>query len=143
MMECLECGSLYEAQRPWQKFCGSKCRNSNHRKSDKCKTRVKEYSGEYKKTPVSRYNAQKQTAKRRGIEFNLNFNDWWEMWEPYWNKRGNLPQEFCMARNGDYGPYEKGNVSIITNSENCAYSAKVSNVRDRDLNNGRFISENS
>ena len=79
---------------------------------------MKEFNFKNKFTPNARYNAHKAYAKRRGKEFKLTFEDWWHYWEPYFEKRGSKPDEYCMARLNDEGAYEVGNVEIITNFEN-------------------------
>lgn len=66
------------------------------------------------------FNAQKNNAKRRGIEFKLTFDEWEQLWDRSgcWAFRGRRSAEYCMARCGDVGAYEVGNVRIITNHEN-------------------------
>jgi hypothetical protein len=67
------------------------------------------------------YHKQKGEARRRGIEFNLTFVEWLDIWEKSGKmaERGNLPEQYCMARYFDMGAYEIGNVKIVTNRENC------------------------
>lgn len=65
-----------------------------------------------------RYRQQKSEAKRRGIPFLLTFDEWWEVWEPYWAHRGRRSDQLVMARHGDVGPYAVGNIKIITAREN-------------------------
>lgn len=64
---------------------------------------------------------QRKSAKRRGIEFHLTFEAWWTIWQESgrWSERGRLAHQYCMARPGDRGAYEVGNVKIITVSQNC------------------------
>lgn len=61
-----------------------------------------------------RYNEQKLGAKRRGIEFNLTFDEWWGIWRPYWSNRGRNVGNYVMCRTMDSGAYEVGNVRIDT-----------------------------
>ncbi len=63
---------------------------------------------------------QKARAGKRGIEFLLTFEEWLKIWEDsgHIHERGRLKHQYCMARNGDCGPYAVGNVSIITMEEN-------------------------
>ena len=60
------------------------------------------------------------SAKRRGIEFLLTFEEWLKIWmdSEHWHERGIRKYQYCMARFGDKGPYAVGNVKIITNEEN-------------------------
>lgn len=61
------------------------------------------------------YYHQQKNAERRGIKFRLTF----EQWRAVWQGSGKLPLrgrgqgKYCMARFGDKGAYEVGNVSII------------------------------
>jgi hypothetical protein len=66
------------------------------------------------------YMSQKMSARKRGIKWNFEFWQWLDVWGssnmlPF---RGQGKGKYCMARIGDIGPYEKGNVYICTNSDN-------------------------
>lgn len=67
-------------------------------------------------TPRGRYKAHIHRAKRRGIEFTLTWEQWWELWEPFWQVR--RIGKVCMMRYGDQGGYTPGNVRIGTWEEN-------------------------
>lgn len=69
-------------------------------------------------TPQRRYQAHRVSARERGIEFLLSFEEWWGLWEPFWERRGQKSQDMCMCRRADQGAYEVGNVRIATNREN-------------------------
>lgn len=69
-------------------------------------------------SPIERYKQHRFRAKRRGIAFSLSFEQWWEIWEPYWGRRGTGSMEMCMCRTADKGGYEAGNVRIATVKEN-------------------------
>jgi hypothetical protein len=73
---------------------------------------------EDRSSPRDRFAQHKARAKRRGIPFSLSFEQWWEMWEPHWEKRGQGAFQMCMCRRHDQGGYEVGNVRIATNREN-------------------------
>ena|SRR5258708_26013420 len=64
----------------------------------------------------------RKAAKRRSIPFLLTFDQWWDIWNcsGHWDNRGKLRHQYCMARFGDQGAYEVGNIQIITVSQNCA-----------------------
>jgi len=66
------------------------------------------------------FKAQKDTAKRRGIEFQFSFSMWLDWWleDNRWTKRGLRGNGLVMARNGDVGPYHPDNVRCITTTEN-------------------------
>lgn len=63
---------------------------------------------------------QRSRARKRGIEFLLSFEEWFKVWDDsgHLHEKGRLKHQYCMARNGDKGPYAVGNVSIITVGEN-------------------------
>ena len=71
-------------------------------------------------TPRSKYCVHKQCAKRRGIAFELTFEEWLEIWENsgHFDERGRRAHQYQMARHNDLGPYAVGNVKIITTSQN-------------------------
>lgn len=61
-----------------------------------------------------------RNSQRRGIEFNLSYEEWLTIWL-YSGKlhlRGKHPGQFCMGRKGDKGAYEVGNVEIIGIEQN-------------------------
>ena len=67
-----------------------------------------------------RYREQRKAAKGRGIPFLLTFEEWWKIWQDsgHWEERGCGKGKYVMARYGDIGPYDTGNVKIITMEEN-------------------------
>lgn len=66
------------------------------------------------------YNAQKDMAKHRGIDWGFTLDTWCDMWEQSgkWDQRGKSGDQYCMGRKGDQGAYSPNNVYIITNREN-------------------------
>ena len=66
------------------------------------------------------FNQHKANAKQRNIDFNFTFDEWCEMWKPYWHNRGRRPDQYVMSRKGDTGPYSKENCEIKTWAENRA-----------------------
>jgi len=67
------------------------------------------------------FTANRRSAKQRGIAWNLTYEEWVAIWDASgnWNRRGRGRDRYCMARKGDSGPYETGNVYVCTNLENC------------------------
>lgn len=66
---------------------------------------------------------QERRAAERGIEFKFTFEEWVVWWEthlgPEWMKyRGRRHCDYVMARKGDVGAYEAGNVVCMTASQN-------------------------
>ena len=74
----------------------------------------------YRASPKGQYAKHKENARRRGIDFELTFDQWWAIWEKSgrWNNRGNRKGRYVMSRLNDVGPYAIGNVFIATFSSN-------------------------
>lgn len=81
-----------------------------------------EYLKLWWKGPRGRYHKHKFNAKHRGIAFLLTFEEWWDIWQASgkWEQRGQRGDQYAMARFGDEGAYEAGNVRICLVSENVA-----------------------
>lgn len=82
------------------------------------------YRQKYQKYPkhhlAQKYRQQKHMAGKRGIEFNLSFQEWLTIWEDsgHLANRGPRRGQYVMARKGDIGAYTVGNVEIILSSQN-------------------------
>ena len=72
-----------------------------------------------------RYRRQRLHAKRRGIPFNLTYEQWIMWWGLDLLKRGRGDGKLQMCRYNDEGPYELGNIFKGTCNENS--SEKFSN----------------
>ena len=61
------------------------------------------------------YASQKCSAKKRGIDFNLTYDEWYDFWikSGKAHLRGRGTDKYCMARHNDTGPYELGNISFL------------------------------
>lgn len=64
------------------------------------------------------YNLQKCAAKRRGIPWELTFEQFVEFWGEDFALRGKDHEDLCMCRIGDEGPYAIGNIVKATVQEN-------------------------
>ena len=76
--------------------------------------KVKEASDKYYGTARGKYSTHINNSRKRGVPFYLSFEQWWELWEPYWGEK----EKYCMCRQEDKGAYEMGNVRIDTWSGN-------------------------
>ena len=76
----------------------------------------------YKSPIMAAYAAHKANAKYRGIPFLLTYDQWLEIWlqSGKWDQRGARRGQYVMARPGDKGAYEVGNVVICLAEENRA-----------------------
>lgn len=65
-------------------------------------------------SPMERYKQQRWMAEHREIGWHLTFPQWKDIWvkSGKWHLRGRKSGCYCMARNGDVGPYSADNVSI-------------------------------
>jgi hypothetical protein len=72
------------------------------------------------RSPFRRYVEQRKNARQRGIGWGLSFKQWWTLWNEslHWKQRGLGANKYVLARYGDSGPYEVGNVYICTLAEN-------------------------
>ena len=81
-------------------------------------------------SPINKYVRQKNSAKKRRIEWQFTFADWWRVWQESgkWDKRGR-GAGYCMARFNDVGPYAPNNVEIIPCAKNSSdYHTKSKKV---------------
>lgn len=82
--------------------------------------------------PFNLFKSQQRHAMRRGVKWKLNFWDWWNIWQEsgHWEQRGRGVGSYCMCRNGDEGPYAKGNVYIGTAVHNSVLGRTLSLERN-------------
>lgn len=105
------------------KYCSKECRNKERYRKFMEETSPEERSALYKKRnaayrakPRGKYVDHRHHARHRGIDFLLTFEEWWKLWEPFWDKREST--RYVMCRTGDTGPYAVGNVRIDTHRNN-------------------------
>jgi hypothetical protein len=67
-----------------------------------------------------RWQVHRTNARMRGIEFKLTFEEWfvWWMETGHYHERGREVGKYVMARKGDKGAYELGNIECIQAQEN-------------------------
>jgi hypothetical protein len=75
---------------------------------------------ERRKTPRARFVQQRSAAHQRAIPWHLTFEEWFDLWSlsGKWHLRGVRAGGYVMARKGDSGAYEIGNVEIISHAQN-------------------------
>lgn len=66
------------------------------------------------------YAGHKSGAKRRGIGFELTFEQWMGIWGDKLSQRGRRMDQLGMCRINDEGPYAVGNVYLGTPARNGA-----------------------
>jgi NUMOD3 motif len=102
-----------------------------------------------KGTPRFKYMTQRTSAQTRGIPFLLTFEEWWRIWEDsgHWAARGRRRGQYVMARRGDQGAYEVGNVVIRCAEENVVEGllgrpvSKQTRERMSKTHTGKVMSE--
>jgi hypothetical protein len=72
-------------------------------------------------SPRKQWHNQKGAARTRGIAFRLTFDEWEQWWRDsgHYHERGKRRDSYVMARIGDAGAYELGNLECITARRNC------------------------
>jgi hypothetical protein len=71
----------------------------------------------------AKYHHQRRTALKRNIDWCFSYPQWVRWWEKqlgknWFVKRGAGPDQYCMARFNDVGPYQEDNVKCVLWSEN-------------------------
>jgi hypothetical protein len=81
---------------------------------------VESYYSKYKQHKYSGYGRVDKLGVK--IEFKLSFEEWLEIWvnSGHISERGKTKDSYVMARKGDIGHYEVGNVEIKSASDNLS-----------------------
>lgn len=71
-------------------------------------------------TPIRQFQVHRASAKERGIEFKLTFEEWDQWWKDsgHYHERGKGIGKYVMARKGDIGPYAIGNLECLLHGDN-------------------------
>jgi hypothetical protein len=80
-----------------------------------------------------KYGQHKHRAGRRGIPFELTFEQWLKIWQDsgHLRERGHRQGQYVMARFFGRGSYKIGNVQIILAEDNNHFEAADGNVREQ------------
>jgi hypothetical protein len=81
------------------------------------------------RVPRKKYSEHKSRAKRRGIAFEMTFQQWWAIWQDRYDDRGVLKHQLGMCRTRDEGGYSPGNVRLDTPKGNGADRSMVVRVK--------------
>lgn len=79
------------------------------------------------------FRQQRAAASLRGIGWEFDFSSWLLVWQEsgHLEKRGRGAGRYCMARNGDTGPYSPSNVRICLQHENATEAFQTKPYVDR------------
>lgn len=67
-----------------------------------------------------RYEQHRRNAEKRGVLWELTFEEWCVIWAPHWHERGPHQDEKVMCRTHDQGAYRADNVRIDSPKGNAA-----------------------
>ena len=71
---------------------------------------------------LDKYNRQRVGARHRGIEFNITFDEWYNLFLHHGVDKNDIEKiskdQLCLCRNNDCGPYSLDNVYVATRSKN-------------------------
>ena len=73
-------------------------------------------------TPLRQFQIHRASAKWRGVEFKMTFEEWEQWWKDsgHYAERGKERGQYVMARKGDVGAYEIGNVECKLSTDNVS-----------------------
>ena len=60
----------------------------------------------------NKFARQKAQAKYRGESWNIDWDQWWGLWEPYWDLRGRTITDYCMRQIDPNGGWDMPNVEM-------------------------------
>jgi hypothetical protein len=76
----------------------------------------------------------KAQAKFRNEEFNLTFDEFYDLWKDRWTQRGRNPDDYCMTRDDVEKPWQKNNILIISRNEQLIRSRLINENRPKRKN---------
>lgn len=68
----------------------------------------------YKHDMYHPWQMAKAQAKFRGEEWELTFEEYYELWKDHWNNRGRKAEDMCMSRHDREGPWDIKNTLIMS-----------------------------
>lgn len=60
---------------------------------------------------------QRVTARLRGDQWNLTWEQWRDIWLPHWHQRGKTAHDLCLCRRDIEGAWEVNNIELLTRKE--------------------------
>ena len=78
---------------------------------------------EFKHSMYHPWQMSKAQAVFRNEEWNLSFDEYYNIWKDYWHNRGKKVYEYCQSREDPEGAWDKDNMVIITRREHLLRQA--------------------
>ena len=78
---------------------------------------------EYKHQMYTPWMKAKAQANFRGEPWDLEFEDYYTMWNGLWDQRGRLRDNLCMTRIDWDGAWTRDNVELVTRKQHCQRQA--------------------
>lgn len=81
-------------------------------------------------TIYRKFKKQQYHAKKRGIAWELSYEQWLEIWHTsgHFEERGTTLGKYVMHRHNDAGPYAVGNVQILVVEEHNQLAGALGNL---------------
>lgn len=86
--------------------------------------------------PLDRFKANKRAALRRGIDWELTFDEWWALWKDSFHLRGNYRNQMNLCRYLDLGIYSASNVRVDLAVNNHQERATAKRLRTPRIPHG-------
>ena len=67
---------------------------------------------------------QRVTARLRGESWLLTWEQWRDIWLPYWDQRGTAALDLCLARKDIEGAWEITNIELLTRRQHSQRTRK-------------------
>ena len=80
---------------------------------------------EYKHSMYTPWMMARAQANFRNEEWDLSFDEYYEIWKEQWSNRGRKADSVCMTRQDWGGPWSKDNVVIVIRKEHLAAQAEA------------------
>jgi hypothetical protein len=138
--DCQECGGSviprrYPGGTP-RRFCSRRCGRLGQHRRYHARTSAK-HRNDARQWGLSNphraaFLRQRATARRRGIEWHITFEEWLAWWGDDIVLRGRYAQGLCMCRTGDVGPYALSNIYKGTLAENTSFAQAGRSAKKED-----------
>ena len=63
------------------------------------------------------FTQQRNQARWRNEIWQIDWEEWLEMWQPHWHQRGRTSSSLCMVREDYDRPWHKNNVKLIARGD--------------------------